>query len=1502
MLAVLVTALLLPSMAAGQDNYNWIRNLSEGEGEITTNLQDWHPEIAAAGNEVHALWLTHAPATDWSNYELNYRRSSDNGENWDSKIKLFEGTLDYSNTYNRIAVSGNYVHIVVNWNSGSAKELVYLRSSNGGASFEAPKVLYSTTAQDLLSVHISAQGSQVGISFNHDCWYCGVKKTLILLKSADNGATFETIPVLQDQIGNLSDFANVAVEGNHVYLMYLESIGYWANYDYQYHFLSSNDGGHTFFDQIISIPAASGIHHAFYPLSSSNGYFPKISAEGNQVWVIWTGWDETNQATVFLNHSTNGGADMSPALKVSGSVHNIHAGLETVAAKGDRVYVIFNTNNDKLYVNYSVNGNGFLAEPVEYTPAGARFVDTGIEPQLAINPFNDGAIILATGPTLGQISPGGVVTTPNYYGSLSFTNTRRPKIAVSPEGYVHMVVEGGGEWLATGSFADNEIWYRRVNLNQIDTGSVNQALKMAIITNPGDGSGLSRYDNMIIGSEIADHFTDAMTIELWVKPEAINFEKKILTQLRSNTWNINNPVSFQLWTTANDQPVAGISTSTGAYAIWGQKNLVPGYWNHIAVTYDKNSGANNFQLILNGQVIASTTADGIINAEKALWFLGSIGGGFSGHPSHGFNGSVDELRFWEVARTPQEIRDNRFTRLSGQEDGLVAYYDFDFISPFGEVTDKTGNGYTGHYMYKEESVAANITDIGARFTYTQSVSSFTFLQQSSGGETFQWDFGNGTQSNLVNPSVTYASPGVYTVCLQMFGNGMYDTYCEEVEVKGIDRISPTIGGNTDFVTLYVYGGGVNANNIVKLRRAGFDDIIAEQTIFDAKKTLTALLNLAGKEIGVWDLVVANGTLETILPGAFHIVAGEKATPYVLFNGGGTILVNRWMPQTIKLGNSSNVDAHGVLLWVTIPDEPGNDIAFLNLNVKAPQLAIDNGYEEDLEALGYYIAVDSLFGKPNHSRVYTFYFPTLPAKSSFDIMVRVKIGQGGGSVPMNVWVSEPFYQSPLSVEVQACVALSIAKACIKGGLGFIPGVPCITGTMAVVSDYLNDQPPTPSAYENIDTRSWFWILGTNLLECGVSLAPGGNIYAGILGLITAGVENGQENADCYRGFRQIGWLDILYYPVFNLDPNAKYGLPGYTPEEYIGPQSKMGYQIQFENKNTATAPAQEVVILDTLTFSKIDLSNFSFGAFGWGDTLLFPLPGSREFGIDVDLRPEKNLIVRVTGELNEVEKIVKWRFLSLDPATMDLTFDPLGGFLPPNLSPPEGEGFVTFATGISDDIENDESVENRAAIVFDLNEPILTNLHKNTFDLAAPASELSAAVASTTDTLINLSVTSFDGESQVRYVELWVSENDSMFVFNQSEYGAEFTFAGKPNSNYKFYSIAVDSVGNRESIPNIPDAEVMIIVGTNDLFLADAIKIYPVPATNELILELNVVTTSSLSIVLKDHTGRLVQPLFRGNFNAGSYRLPLRLDVTSGMYFLVISDGERYKTEKIVIIR
>ena len=117
---------------------------------------------------------------------------------------------------------------------------------------------------------------------------------------------------------------------------------------------------------------------------------------------------------------------------------------------------------------------------------------------------------------------------------------------------------------------------------------------------------------------------------------------------------------------------------------------------------------------------------------------------------------------------------------------------------------------------------------------------------------------------------------------------------------------------------------------------------------------------------------------------------------------------------------------------------------------------------------------------------------------------------------------------------------------------------------------------------------------------------------------------------------------------------------------------MSYSILFENKSSATAPAHTVTVHDTLDLGRFDLSQFGFGDFGFGGRT-YSLKGDnlRSFAQDVDLRPGKELIIRVTGHLDEAKGVLRWNFLTLNPTTMEEEEDPDLGFLPPNKTAPEG---------------------------------------------------------------------------------------------------------------------------------------------------------------------------------------------------------------------------------------
>ncbi len=98
--------------------------------------------------------------------------------------------------------------------------------------------------------------------------------------------------------------------------------------------------------------------------------------------------------------------------------------------------------------------------------------------------------------------------------------------------------------------------------------------------------------------------------------------------------------------------------------------MVTGTWYHVAVTY--NSGTNILTLYLDGVQVATGPATGTY-AETNLFI-----GAFNPNPSPNsvWDGNLDEVRLWNVARTGAEIANNRNCILTGDEPGLVAYYDF----------------------------------------------------------------------------------------------------------------------------------------------------------------------------------------------------------------------------------------------------------------------------------------------------------------------------------------------------------------------------------------------------------------------------------------------------------------------------------------------------------------------------------------------------------------------------------------------------------------------------------------------------------------------------------------------------------------------------------------------------------------------------------------------------------------------------------------------------------
>jgi hypothetical protein len=274
---------------------------------------------------------------------------------------------------------------------------------------------------------------------------------------------------------------------------------------------------------------------------------------------------------------------------------------------------------------------------------------------------------------------------------------------------------------------------------------------------------------------------------------------------------------------------------------------------------------------------------------------------------------------------------------------------------------------------------------------------------------------------------------------------------------------------------------------------------------------------------------------------------------------------------------------------------------------------------------------------------------------------------------------------------------------------------------------------------------------------------------------------------------------------------------------------MPYIIGFENQPNASAPAQQVVITETLD-PNLDVSTFQLGDFGFGNVAV-PVPdGKQTYTTRIDVRSSRGVFVDVVAGLQG--RVVTWTFSSVDPATQKPPIDPEVGFLPPDQTPPNGEGFVTYFVRPVPGLNSGTQVQAQAAVVFDTNAPVLTNSFINTLVTARPTSRVNALPSVETTTSFTVSWSGTDaGGPGIASFDIFVSTDGGAFQpLLTGTSASSATFTGQTGHTYGFYSIARDSIGTVENSKSSPDTTTTIgnaaapsIQCTGCYFLIDGIR-------------------------------------------------------------------------------
>lgn len=652
-------------------------------------------------------------------------------------------------------------------------------------------------------------------------------------------------------------------------------------------------------------------------------------------------------------------------------------------------------------------------------------------------------------------------------------------------------------------------------------------------------------------------------------------------------------------------------------------------------------------------------------------------------------------------------------------------------------------------------------------------------------------------------------------------------------------------GNGGCSTITFQGNGFNSLLDAYLVNYQNDTIRQLDIGHESNTTTTISFNFYEENLGVYDAVFEffeetiriNGALEVQEP-VDIVLTSSVSYPWAF-------VMNTPCTYTYTITNNGNMSAYAVPLFVYVSTQTKGGISHLKFDGMNLASIIS---EVDLDSLSAYdIARLQVWAEEIGEDHHFFKFQAIDEETGDSVFVRSNIFYINlapfetktltlsivSNESVNVWITIPNEDIlPLTLlsnrdftDWYCCWKDKIACIIniIDGGLDLVSlfGGPalnlasCISSFLSVVntglSAYLCDGNHNTNFWDVLHGLINVKSLASMAVSCAKKFIPGANmdmleVFDKLWCFMTletlpvpitdCAIAFKTKNPECYSGNPQGG--KSLAGVWIAMDPNDIHGYLSESGSHYIRQEiQNMWYEIEFENDSTlATAAARTIIVRDTLDATKFDLNSLAARSVTIGDKRL-DLNGEQTFARTLDLRPEIYVIAQVEQDYDPATGIIQWTIQSLDPMTMEPTDDPNQGVLPVNYNG-NGVGFIDYSIDLKEAFADGTEISNRVGIIFDLEEPVITDTWTNTVDAVKPISHIEE-VTPVADSL-SFSFVSEDNRSGVWYHSLYyrndstdmqwqvkkpqITENSLMLFFDDFQ-------------TTEYLVMAVDSAGNIE---------------------------------------------------------------------------------------------------------
>jgi len=592
------------------------------------------------------------------------------------------------------------------------------------------------------------------------------------------------------------------------------------------------------------------------------------------------------------------------------------------------------------------------------------------------------------------------------------------------------------------------------------------------------------------------------------------------------------------------------------------------------------------------------------------------------------------------------------------------------------------------------------------FEINQNLNNVYLSNNSSGADSYSWNFGNSTSATTFNALVNYTQPGAYNICLSGTNSCGTINLCKIVEVEGLSHISPTVHGNVGMANITVFGGGLTGSETVKLS-GNENEIDGHYIQLNAPGRLSVSFNLNEATPGPRDLLVITTGADTLmLANAFTILEATPPDLQPVFTGlingrfgiyhydsyivenkglsnalGVMVFDDNWIGGTQYFSNIAmpSINEGSILeagvQWLTSNEHPA-DLLDFTYNDSTRQRQINAFFYPSIPARQT-VGITKTFIVDHIFAFYKQMYAMQPLLSPASIPGETMPGQG---VCLGQWIKlaledvldtaieqtqwdncfAPVYNDFLAEIHEMALEQTTPKP--------IPGTLIIAGLIKRLLDTnCLEQIPENYSQENIKDIVRLSLNGflqfdgdpdticeELTLKSGIAIENDNNrrdqyAKSDFCDIVAQTFGGSPQVAVGFTSGRMAARLCLLGA----VDPNAKYG-PGMSEtRNAINYRQNLNYTVTFENEPDAGLPAQYVLISDTLDMDNYILESFEFATIIVGhDIIIEPEQNGYSFFHIEDLQPNLNLKLLVTGNLDFKTGIVEWEFFSLDPTTLD----------------------------------------------------------------------------------------------------------------------------------------------------------------------------------------------------------------------------------------------------------